>query len=324
VVGSLGFEPRIANAPGWYTKPSYTTTPFHCTTTPPDHSTASNQELIINTLIKLKANAKAKRTLEETNYRLTRLSEQCNLSNIEEVKTTIANMTSDDKQNYVNAYARLLNTNGIEWKRPYYKSERRIPTIPTRENIMKIISAAKKYALIFKTLMETGLMPYELSQVQQRDIDLERGIVNARGFKGHTSRTFKVTQETTAMLKQYFTKYQTFPESEMIGKMWRKTKTKVSNRLQDPSLKTIRLYDLRHYHATMLYAKTRDVLLVKQQLGHRKIETTMIYTQLIHLNEEDEYTCKTAKDINEATQLVENGFEYITEIDGLKLFRKRK
>ena len=27
VVGSLGFEPRIANAPGWYTKPSYTTTP---------------------------------------------------------------------------------------------------------------------------------------------------------------------------------------------------------------------------------------------------------------------------------------------------------
>ena len=27
VVGPLGFEPRIANAPGWYTKPSYTTTP---------------------------------------------------------------------------------------------------------------------------------------------------------------------------------------------------------------------------------------------------------------------------------------------------------
>ena len=27
VVGSLGFEPRIANAPGWYTEPSYTTTP---------------------------------------------------------------------------------------------------------------------------------------------------------------------------------------------------------------------------------------------------------------------------------------------------------
>ena len=33
VVGSLGFEPRIANAPGWYTKPSYTTTPQYWFTT---------------------------------------------------------------------------------------------------------------------------------------------------------------------------------------------------------------------------------------------------------------------------------------------------
>jgi hypothetical protein len=38
----------------------------------------------------------------------------------------------------------------------------------------------------------------------------------------------------------------------------------------------------------------------------------------------DEYHCKTTKDVKEATQLIENGFEYITEIDGTKLFRKRK
>jgi len=31
----------------------------------------------------------------------------------------------------------------------------------------------------------------------------------------------------------------------------------------------------------MLYHKTRDILYVKQQLGHRNIENTMIYTQLI-------------------------------------------
>ena len=36
------------------------------------------------------------------------------------------------------------------------------------------------------------------------------------------------------------------------------------------------------------------------------------------------YTCKTVTNIKEATQLIENGFEYITEMDGLKLFRKRK
>jgi len=61
-----------------------------------------------------------------------------------------------------------------------------------------------------------------------------------------------------------------------------------------------------------------------KQMGHKKIETTLLYTQLVHFNEEDEYTCKTATNITEATQLIENGFEYITEIDGIKLFRKRK
>jgi hypothetical protein len=73
----------------------------------------------------------------------------------------------------------------------------------------------------------------------------------------------------------------------------------------------------------MEYAKTRDILHVMQQMGHKQIKTTLIYTQLLNLND-DEWTCKTAKNLNEATSLIEAGFEYITEIDGNKLFRKRK
>ncbi|MEM2937386.1 MAG: hypothetical protein QXJ63_02420 [Candidatus Bathyarchaeia archaeon] len=60
-----------------------------------------------------------------------------------------------------------------------------------------------------------------------------------------------------------------------------------------------------------------------QLLGHKKIENTLIYTQLIDFKT-DEYICKTAKTIEEATQLIEAGFEYVTDIDNIKLFRKRK
>jgi integrase len=93
-------------------------------------------------------------------------------------------------------------------------------------------------------------------------------------------------------------------------------------KLHDPTIKNIRLYDLRHYFATTLYAKTRDILLVKQQMGHKKIETTLIYTQLLNLSE-DEWTCKTATTIKDQ-ELIEAGFEFVTERDGTKLFRKRK
>ena len=39
---------------------------------------------------------------------------------------------------------------------------------------------------------------------------------------------------------------------------------------------------------------------------------------------DEEYISKVAKTVKEACQLIEAGFEYVTEIDGAKLFRKRK
>jgi len=73
----------------------------------------------------------------------------------------------------------------------------------------------------------------------------------------------------------------------------------------------------------MFYRKCGDLLRVKYQMGHRKTATTEIYTHLLNLND-DEWTCKTASNPKEAIQLIEAGFEYVTEIDGLRLFRKRK
>jgi len=97
-----------------------------------------------------------------------------------------------------------------------------------------------------------------------------------------------------------------------------------TKKLQDPTIQQIRLYDFRHYYATMLYHKTKDLLYVKARLGHKDLRTTLRYTQLLETLENDEYHCKTATNIKEATQLIENGFEYIQEIDGIRLYRKRK
>ena len=70
-------------------------------------------------------------------------------------------------------------------------------------------------------------------------------------------------------------------------------------------------------------AETKDLLHVMQFLGLRKIKTTLRYTQLIALAD-DEYVCKTADNADQAKQLTESGFEYVTDIDEHKLFRKPK
>jgi hypothetical protein len=60
-----------------------------------------------------------------------------------------------------------------------------------------------------------------------------------------------------------------------------------------------------------------------QLLGHRSIKNTLVYTHLVSF-EGDEFICKIARSVDEATALVESGFDYVSEIDGVQLFRKRK
>ncbi|RJS84433.1 hypothetical protein CW706_04090 [Candidatus Bathyarchaeota archaeon] len=77
----------------------------------------------------------------------------------------------------------------------------------------------------------------------------------------------------------------------------------------------------------MLYHQTKGILYVMRFLRHKNIQNTLIYIQLeeaIFKRENDEFICKTAKTVVEAKMLIEAGFEYVCEFDGVKLFGKRK
>ena len=74
----------------------------------------------------------------------------------------------------------------------------------------------------------------------------------------------------------------------------------------------------------MEYYKTKDILHVMKVLGHRNIKNTLLYTQLIKFKENDEFICKVARTQEEIQELIEAGFEFVLEKDGLAYFRKRK
>ncbi len=58
-------------------------------------------------------------------------------------------------------------------------------------------------------------------------------------------------------------------------------------------------------------------------LSHRRIEHTLKYVQLVNW-ESDEFTSKVAMTVKEAQELVESGFDYVCDVEGYKVFRKRK
>lgn len=66
---------------------------------------------------------------------------------------------------------------------------------------------------------------------------------------------------------------------------------------------------------------------VKYILDHKNIKNTLLYVNLenvIFQNESDEFHVKVARTPDEIKALLEVGFEYVCEKDGLLFFRKRK
>ena len=63
-------------------------------------------------------------------------------------------------------------------------------------------------------------------------------------------------------------------------------------------------------------------------LGHTDVKKTLIYIDLeitYYSRSAEEYTAKVAATtITEALQPIETGFEFHLEMDGAKIFRKRK
>jgi len=98
---------------------------------------------------------------------------------------------------------------------------------------------------------------------------------------------------------------------------------RIANKLKNPRIERITFHTLRHFFGTMEYHKTKDILHVQERLGHRSITSTLIYTHLVNF-EGDDYHVRTAKSLKEDEELLKAGFEYVTDRDEVKIYRKRK
>jgi integrase len=282
----------------------------------------------------MKKNAYEETTIKATAKRLRHLQKNCHLADSESVKLYVANKKCSNafKESLIEAYDIFMRSTGQAWNKPFYQRYDKMPKIPTEEKLNMLISnASQRMALFLSMSKDLGSRPIELTWLKLADINLQNGTVNLTGAKHTIGRNGKLKTNTLEMLRKYISDKglhqddKIFPTtSENISESYRRLRNVLSQKLQDPTIRQIRLYDFRHFKASMEYHKTRDLLHVKALLGHKDLRTTLRYTQLLETLENDEYHCKTASTIKEATQLIENGFEYVTEIDGTKLFRKRK
>jgi hypothetical protein len=77
----------------------------------------------------------------------------------------------------------------------------------------------------------------------------------------------------------------------------------------------------------MEYQKTHDPDHVKRLLGHHNLQSTEIYInmeQALFTDNPQDFHVKVAKNLDEACKLMEVGFKFHVEMEGKKIFRKRK
>jgi len=254
----------------------------------------------------------------------------------ESVKEVIAMQESwgqSRKSNAVKAYSLFLTMQGLTWEKPKYKVPETLPFIPAEIEIDDLIACcSRQMGTFLQTLKETAARRGETFSLKWTDIDLATSTIRITPEKGSNSRIFRISMKLAKMLS-------TLPRTGNSQKVWiyknvyyadkqfRRQRKKAAEKLVNPRILQIHFHTLRHWKATILYHKTKDVLYVMQFLGHKKIENTLKYIRLeqaLFQNMPEEFICKAAKTLKEAAELIEAGFEYVTDMDNCKLFRKKK
>jgi len=272
---------------------------------------------------------KSTRRVVNTLSLLTRLGAE--LRDPESVKKTIKNMSVSDstKKVYCDYYESFLRFLGGSWERPNYRVEPRAIYIPTEAELDLLIAGlGRKVGTFCQVLKDTGASASEGAGIIWRDIDFERRLINInKTTKGHSSRTVQVSQKCLDMLNRLARREEKiFHLASTVSSFYIQRK-RLAHRLSNPNLLKIHLHTFRHWKGTTTYHRKPDIEYVQKLLGHKNIENTMIYINLDRTyfgDRADDFTVKVASTVEEAVKLIEVGFEYVTEMNGVKIFRQRK
>jgi integrase/predicted RNA-binding Zn-ribbon protein involved in translation (DUF1610 family) len=259
----------------------------------------------------------------------TMMNKGANLADPESLKEMIArqqNWQVKTKDIAVETYSLFLKMQGLTWNPPKFKSVKKLPFIPTEQEINSLIAGSnRKTATFLQLLKETGMRCGEAYMLKWTDFNFENRSVDVTPEKGSDPRQLPISNQLIAMLNSLPRDHeQPYKCSERhFARAFRLQRSRIAFNLKNDRLKKIHFHTFRHWKATTEYAKTKDILHVMKLLGHKNIQNTLLYTQLITFKN-DEFHSATAKTVEDAQKLVEAGFDYVCDFGELKLFRKRK
>ena len=182
-------------------------------------------------------------------------------------------------------YQEILNKK-LTIKIKYSKVPKKLPLFLTQDEIIKLIDNIEnnKHKLMIKLLYSSGLRVSELLNLKVRDFDFENDYGWVRQGKGNKDRIFVIAISLKQDLIDYVKDldYDSFLFTSYNGRMSVRTIQEIIKKATKRSKinKKIHPHSLRHSYATHLIENGYDVSSVQSLLGHKSLETTMIYLHI--------------------------------------------
>jgi integrase len=252
-----------------------------------------------------------------------------NVLNPEQIKGFIASQKwqNHSKATAVVYYGIFAKAMHIQWNPPRYRYEQKVPFVPMEKEVNDLIAGCgRKMSVFLRLLAETGMRAGEALRLSWQDFDFEKSTVAVNNpEKGSLPRILPISLTLKTMVNS-LPKNGNLVFGRSMNTMqsnFRRQRNRLAEKLKNTRLKQISFHTLRHFFATMLYAKTLNIIKVQQSLGHKNLNNTQIYTHLIAFKAE-EYEVQIAETAEEAKKFGEAGFEHYDTIDRQHLYRRRK
>lgn len=171
---------------------------------------------------------------------------------------------------------------------------RKLPAVLSQQEIKQLLDAAVslKYKAALSTAYGAGLRASEVTHLKVTDIDSQRMLIHVEQGKGDRDRQAMLSPVLLRLLRQWWCFGQR--EQRMLKGGWLFPGQDPVNPISTRQLsrachaaatlaeltKPVSLHTLRHSFATHLLEQHVDIRVIQVLLGHKKLETTALYSQV--------------------------------------------
>jgi site-specific recombinase XerD len=168
------------------------------------------------------------------------------------------------------------------------REPRRLPIVLSPEEVARLLDAAPglKYRAALSVAYGAGLRAAEVVSLKISDIDSTRMVIRVEQGKGRKDRYVMLSPPLLDLLRAWWRETRPrgwlFPGQNPVNPLTTRQLRRACHAAAEAAGidKRISLHTLRHSFATHLLEQKVDIRVIQVLLGHKKLETTALYSQV--------------------------------------------